>query len=314
MSTAAAVTIPTHLPKPPTQAEIMQLLRERMPGLALYNPSEIWIRAQVHGIEHFFPPDLQGAVESHPVTGEATKCDGLYLIRGRFLTQRDSSGKVIEGQDAQSIVAYLIHRERYGSMGIVWLPGRSPEEDEALKALGRDQWLRFQEERDDQTIAKRREFKINWERNPAKAGVACPPPTRVENQAMERLQEREAKKEYGYECHVDDCPGYATDDWTKYATHMRAAHKITARRTTHGAITLVNAAGDTLIVEGFGGTDGKPKDIPKGGLQGEEATGGIAEARGVLEEKTGQPPQKPVEDDHRRGPAQSRKGKGKKRG
>ncbi len=299
-NTTAAVALPTHLPKPPTQAEIMQLLRERMPGLALYNPSEIWVRAQVHGIEHFFPPDLGGSVEAHPVTGEATKCDGIYLIRGRFLTQRDSSGKVIEGQDAQSIVAYLIHRERFGSMGIVWLPGRSDAEDEALKALGRDQWLAYQEAHDDQIIAKRREFKGNWERNPAKSGVPCPPPTRAENRAMERLQEREAKKEYGYECHVDDCPGYATDEWTKYAKHMLAAHKITARRNTQGGITLVNAAGDMLVVEGLGALDGKPKEVPKEALD-TEAEDAIAEARGDLEKKSAPAP--------RRG-----KGRGKKKG
>ena len=315
MSTAAAVAgHPIAMPKPPTEAEIMQLLRERMPGLALYNPSEIWLRAQVHGIEHFFPPDLDGAVEPHPVTGEVTICNGIYTVKGRFLTQKDSSGKQIQGQDAQSIVAYLIHRERFGRMGVVWLPGRSDEEDEALKGLGRDRWLEYQEERDDEILARRREFKTNWERNPTRQGVPCPPPTSVENMAVERSQEREVRKEYGFECNVPDCPGYATDDWTKFAKHMAVGHQVRAvRNIKTGVVTLTNPAGDTQTIRSIQATDGKPKALK--GDEGADGTAeGLAEARGALE-TSGQPPQQPVKDDHRRGPKSGKgRGRGKKRG
>ncbi len=283
MSTAATMPAIGPALKPPTQNEIMKLLRERMPGLAIYNPSDQWVRMQVHGIEHFLPPDLGGAVVPHPTSGAATECDGVYLIRGRFLTQKDSSGKLIEGQDAQSVVAFVIHRERYGEMGVVWLPGRSDEEDEAMKSLGRDKWLEYQQLSDDRVIARRREFKANWERNPARQGVPVPPPTPVENSAMERLQEREHKRAYGFECGVDECPGYATDDWTKYAQHMAVAHKVAARRTTKGIVTLTNAAGDTTTLAPMSGTDGKPMDI-KDEIS-VDAAGGIAEARDAFEAK-----------------------------
>jgi hypothetical protein len=261
MSTQAIPNTPAIPLKPPSQAEIMQLLRARMPGLAIYNPSTDWLRMQVHGIEHYLPPDLDGAVEPHPTNGEPTQCDGTYLVRGRFLTQKDSSGKLIEGQDAQSIVAFIIHRDRYGEMGVVWLPGRSAEEDEALKAMGREQWLKFQNEADDRIIARRREFKANWERNPAKQGVPCPAPTRTENFAMERMQERETKRIYGFECNVDECPGYATDDWAKYVKHMHAAHHVTARRTKTGVITLTNQKGDTITIQPMEALDGNPVEI-----------------------------------------------------
>lgn len=274
---------PVAAPTPPSQAEIMKLLRERMPGLVLYNPAEIWVRTEVHGLEHFFPPDLKGAVEPHPVTGVPTKCDGTYLVRGRYITQKDSSGKTIEGQDAQAVVAFVIHRERLGEMGICWLPGRDPEEDEALKGFARDKWLAFQHAADDNIIARRREFKSNWEKNPARTGVPVPAPTPAENAAMERLQEREHKQTYGFECSVEECPGYATDDWVKYATHMSAAHQVRAKRSTDGTVTLTNQAGDTQVVGSFGATDGKPVPVKD---EAEDPAAGLETAAAALPKAT----------------------------
>lgn len=266
MSTAVENLVQTDITKlvqPPTQAEIMRLLRERMPGLSLYNPSDQWLRPQVHGIEHHLPPDLNGAVVAHPKTGEPTKCDGSYLVRGRFLTQKDSSGKLIEGQDAQAIVAFLIHRERFGEMGVVWLPGRNKAEDEALKGLGRDKWLEYQALKDDEIIARRLEFKKNWESNPSRSGTPVPAPTPVENAATERRQEREHKQAYKFNCSVEECPGYGSNDWVKYVSHMQAAHSIMARRSVkEGIVTLTNAAGDTTIIGAMQATDGKPVEGP----------------------------------------------------
>jgi hypothetical protein len=281
--------VPASSLKPPSQAEIMRLLRERMPGLAIYNPATEWLRMQVHGIEHFLPPDLDGAVEPHPTTGIPTRCDGTYLVRGRFLTQKDASGKVIEGQDAQSIVAYVIHRERFGDMGVVWLPGRSEEEDEALKALGREKWLEFQKKADDRIIERRREFKANWEKNPSRQGVPVPPPTAAENAAMERMQERDERKAYGFECSVDDCPGYATDEWDKYVKHMAAAHKITARRTKNNVVTLTNQAGDTLTEQPMAALDGKPVEV-----KGDDSEASDETAQGLAAAAQELPASKPV--------------------
>jgi hypothetical protein len=230
--------------QPPTQSEIMKMLRERMPGLRIYNPSDDWLRIEVHGIARFLPPDLGGVVLPHPQTGEDTVCNGEFLVRGRFLTQKDSSGKQIEGQDAQSIVAYIIHRERFGQMGVVWLPGRNEAEDEALRAFGRDKWLDFQGDADEKLLDQRREFKKNWEdRRP---GKPVPPPTVKQNRAMERAQTRESRRQYPFECPVQDCPGYATEEWTKFAQHLHAAHRIMASRTRNGEVTLTNAAGDVM--------------------------------------------------------------------
>lgn len=316
MSTAVSTTDITKLVQPPTQAEIMKLLRERMPGLSIYNPSDQWLRPQVHGIEHHLPPDLDGAVIAHPKTGEPTECTGIYLVRGRFLTQKDSSGKLIEGQDAQAVVAFLIHRERFGEMGVVWLPGRDAAEDEALKSMGRDKWLEYQALKDDEVIARRLEFKKNWEGNPSRQGQPVPAPTPAENAATERRQEREHKQAYKFNCSVEECPGYGSDEWAKYVSHMQAAHSIVARRSVkEGIVTLTNAAGDTTIIGAMSGTDGKPVAPPT-----EEALEAAAEmpdlnpknVHPALQGVTVQAKQEPVEADHRRGP--KARGRGKKKG
>jgi len=226
-------------PKPPTMAEIQAML----PGLKLYNPSEEWLPLEVHGrTDLWLSPDLGGAVLPHRVTGKPVACDGILEVRGRYLTQKDSSGKTIEGQDAHAVVSYLIHKDRYGEMGVVWLPGRSLDEDATYRQYGRDKFLAYQQDKDDKIINSRREFKNNWDRDSSHKGSPCPPPTPVENAAMRRLDEREHKAQYQFECPVAECPGYADNDWNGFHRHMVAAHKMDVKRDQYeGAVGVVSA-------------------------------------------------------------------------
>lgn len=260
------VVAPKQPPKPPTPAEIQALL----PGLWMYNPSEQWVSTEVHGIMRWLPPDLGGAIEPHPVTGEPVRCDGMYEAKGRVLAQRDSSGKMIEGQDAYAVVSFMIHRERLGEMGVVYIPRRDAEEDAALKQIARDVYLKYRESVDDKVIDRRREFKARWERNPAKAGVKCPPPTPTELAAMDRAQEREQKATYRFECDVQDCPGYAANEWEKFARHMQAAHGIVPKRAKYE--------------DGAGATSGAAvAAVSVDETDAEES--GMAEARGELKKR-----------------------------
>jgi hypothetical protein len=237
---------------------------------------------------------LNGQVEPHPATQEPVRCDGILDVKSRFLTQKDSSGKTIEGQDSFSIVSYLIHKDRYGEMGIVYLPGRGVDEDEAYKAHSRDQYLKFRERVDDKIVQRRREFKANWTRNPAHQGQPAPPPTEVENAAIERSELREHKAAYDYQCEVEDCVGYATHDFTKFARHMWAAHKVQVIRSKTGEITLKNQAGDVVKMAGaVRATSGvgqpvNPEAVEVGGEpgpvpeSGSEVRSGIAAASAKL--------------------------------
>ena len=237
-------------PAPPRPPSIKQI-QAMMPGLKLYNPSDEWLQLHVHGrTDLWMPPDLGGAIEPHPATGKSVECDGMYEVQGRYLTQRDSSGKTIEGQDAHAVVSYVIHRDRYGEMGIVWIPGQNPEEDAGYRDYSRSKFLDYQEKKDEQVLQKRREFKANWDKNAAHQGQPCPPPTAKENAAVERNQERAHTKAYKYECDVPECPGYAQNDWTKFRRHMLAAHKVDPKRAMYeGEVGITKDAVSAPLAE-----------------------------------------------------------------
>lgn len=218
-------------PRLPSMSEIELSLRERLPGLTIYSPADHWVPLNVFGLTHLWAvPDLDGAIEAHPVTGEPTVCNGETHIRGRYpllngRPQKDSSGKDIGGQDAPAIIKYLVGPDTYGQLGLVWLPKQSAEEDAKLREASKGVWLLYQQAKDDEIVSKRSEFKSNWLKNPAKVGVPVPPPTRAESAAMERVQLRKHNVEFRYNCPVTECPGYAENSWEKFATHMRLAHR-----------------------------------------------------------------------------------------
>lgn len=228
MSTAStAVT----LPRLPSITEMEEQMRDRLPGLVVYNPSDEWRQLHVYGLTHLWAcPDLGGAVEPHPITRVPTVCDGRSVIRGRFLKQKDSSGKIIEGQDASSMVKFIVSPENYGELGFVWLPGISPEDDRKLIDTSKKVYLAFQRSKDEMVVSKRSEFKANWEKGGLHKGIPCPPPTPTETAAMDRLQERKRAATYLYECEVVDCPGYAVNEWERFAAHMKAAHDVVVER------------------------------------------------------------------------------------
>lgn len=228
-------------PHVPSTAEMQRRLVEMLPGLHVYNPTNRWLQPEVHGITNrWLCPDLGGAIDAHPITGLPVVCDGITEIRGRtpvFTSgphagepQTDSSGKVITGQDAASVVSFMTGSEQWGQLGIVFLPGENKEEDEELKRFARQVWVDFQRKADDDIIARRMEFKANWEKNPACRGQSCPPPTPIETDAIERQQLRVHERTFLYTCPIQDCPGFAVNDWGRFQGHMRAAHQVEAKR------------------------------------------------------------------------------------
>lgn len=233
MSTSLAA-----VPKPrlPSISEIEKSLRDRLPGLTVYNPSERWLEMEVFGLTIYATPDLHGAIEAHPTMTDPNTggrlpvtCDGRTMVRGRYpmldgKQQRDSSGKVIEGQDAPAMVKFLTSPDKYGQMGLVWIPGADPAEDAKLMELSRGVYRDYQRGRDEMVVSRRAEFKANWLKSPHHKGEPCPPPTATENAAMDRLQQRKRAIEYRFDCPVPECPGYASSDWDKFAEHMKLAH------------------------------------------------------------------------------------------
>jgi hypothetical protein len=237
---ATAVSRPK-TPRLPSEKELVAAIRAATPGLRIYSPADHWLNPEVHGrTDIWIPPDLGGAVEPHPITGEPVVCDGTATIKGRYLTQKDSSGKVIEGQDAEAVVRFLISPANYGQMGVVWIPGTA--EDEGIKQEARDLYAEYQRAQDESIVARRAEFKTNWVKNPAHSGEPCPPPTDTESAASDRLQEHKRRRQYQYECDAEGCPGYAQNDWAKFARHMLVSHKVKVERESYEEVTGVVAA------------------------------------------------------------------------
>lgn len=223
-TTVRTAAVPT--PRLPSISEIEKAMREQLPGLTIYNPSPDWVLLEIFGLTHLYAcPDLGGEVQPHPVTEVPVKCDGRTMVRGRFLKDKDSSGKVIEGQDAPAMVKLIISPEKYGQMGFVWLPGISAAADADLIKRARGVYMEFQRQTDEMIVNKRVEFKANWSKSGLHKGEPCPPPTPAEQAAMDRLQERKRAAVYKYECPIADCAtGYATNDKEKFARHLAQVH------------------------------------------------------------------------------------------
>lgn len=263
--------VPRRTPPKPPSIEEMQL---RLAGLKLYSPADEWIPMEVHGITVFATPDKGGVIEAHPETGKPTVCDGITDIKGRVLNWKDSSGKKVDGQDAFARITFLIHKERFGELGMCWLPGDNVEEDAQYKVFAKEQWLKYQATIDDKVLERRREFVANWKKNPAKSGVKVPPPSPRENAAIERSELRERVRTFQFECPLSEmgqCDlGYASNEWAKFAGHMMAAHGITATQTDLG-YTLTDPEGRKLKVGSEVSVLGKKTTLTEEQLEAEES-------------------------------------------
>lgn len=238
MSTASTLVQSKPIAKPmlPRPDELEKRLRELHPGLVIFQPSSEWLPTEVFGLTFFMPPHLPGQWAEHPVkvdqNGQPLKvlCDGRLVLRNRYLTQKDSSGKVIDGQDAASMVKYLCHPNQYGQLGVVWLPGISRDEDQQQIDASIAAFSVFQRKQDEDIVAARAAFKAAFKNNPKHKGLLVPPPSPKENAAIERLESARfsgaSVETYSYSCQHDDCPGYATNDWQKFSLHCKRAHDI----------------------------------------------------------------------------------------
>lgn len=260
MSTTVSIRPPK--PKPLNIDEVRAALRRESPGLKVYNPSSDWLNPEIHGRTNIWLcPDLGGSIEPNPATGAPTVCNGVSEVKGRFLSQRDSSGKVIEGQDAESAVGVLM--THMSEMGVIYLPGRDEAEDAEFKQWARDQYRSYQWQADQEVVDRRKSFEANWKK--AHPGEGVPPPTDVEMGAYDRLAETRRVKSYKYTCDAAGCIGYVQNDWARFAKHLQTAHGITADRSRYDA--AVSGLGPSVVAA----------PVPESG---------IAEAAEAFERKT----------------------------
>lgn len=140
--------------------------------------------------------------------------------------------------------------DHYGQMGMVWLPGADAAEDARYIEASRAVWMDYQHKQDNDIVSKRAEFKANWEKQPHHRGEPCPPPTAAESAAMDRLQRRKRKAEWRFNCPVQECPGYATQEWEKFQEHMKYAHNLSGLDRSKFESGVGNVGFDSVSREG----------------------------------------------------------------
>lgn len=222
-------------------------IRAALPGITFYRWGQDWYEFRFAGNFYRIPPDLP----NHPLIpnpfaprdadgrtkpeDRTIRADGTITVRTRYGWQRrqiqgDPRGLTppiygpLLGESTEDIAVFLLmqHSER----GVMMLTG-IPEKDEQRRNESRKLVLAAQRNADEQQVSAYRERVEKWERDPNKARLPQPRPTRLQKQAQLRL---DALKESGeaigkyiceFACAVE------TNDFTEYSDHMQTAHGIT---------------------------------------------------------------------------------------
>ena len=256
MSTLPSRPLPASLTVTPD--ELAEDIRQHARGMPLYNPDGRWFHFEYGGRQFWVPPDLGGKATEHPVETDAkgrplvVKGDGILEVKDQygFLFEKPGSRKVtgyglLPGMDAIAIVVYA--QGNYGNRGIVWL--RGDETDEDRKRFAKAQLVKAKRAWAEEEVQARAAFLEHWKRTPSHQGRIPPPPTVTQREAQEFLDSNlAADQRTGAEFM---CPfwDYETEDWDRYARHMRVAHgkQVTKARPAPGA-PQTEPAGDEQAV------------------------------------------------------------------
>ncbi len=211
---------------PPSRDSLQQRLHATLQKLTIYQPGEQWFWFQHAGNGYHMPPDLGGRLVTHPVTGAQVRADGRLEVAAHigplYVKGKVTGHGVPEGETAAEIVMYAC--EEYGIRGVVLLEG--DEEDKGRIAAARKLYARFRRSSAEEAVASRRAFITNWLAQPANKGrtaAEAPPMSELQRQAQDYLDDlAEDRALANFIC--AHC-GYDTNEFSRYAKHMKAAHK-----------------------------------------------------------------------------------------
>jgi hypothetical protein len=222
----------------PTHEDLTRTLHQMERDMYVYNPAPEWVLIEHGGRPYWLPPDRGGVAVDHPTLRERdaqgrdlgplkVAADGRLGLKsawGWLEYQRGQgvkSGK-LPGQDAWEIVKFMA--EKHADRGIIYLRGDDsdvPRMTAAKKIYQANvrNWALEQQQ-------ARAEFVSHWRQQPGNkgSGKLPPPPTAIQLQAQELLDELgvERRDAAAFVCRV--CFGYETADWEKFARHMAASH------------------------------------------------------------------------------------------
>ena len=233
---------------PPSRESLQARLHAALPKLTIYQPGEQWFWFQHAGNGYWMPPDLSGRMTMHPVTGMEVRGDGRLVVGAHVGAVYDNKAHpprvvgqaIMEGETAAEIVMYAC--DEYGLRGVVLLEG--DEEDKGHIAAARKRYARFRRSSAEEAVASRRAFITNWLAQPANKGrtaAEAPPMSELQRQAQDYLDELAEDRELAnFIC--AHC-GYDTNEFARYARHMKAAHKETVLEETDEAREILPIPG-----------------------------------------------------------------------
>lgn len=200
--------------QPPSTIDVQKMLREQAPTLRLYSPKADWVPFEVHAVEFFIPPDLGGRRIPHITEDRLIEADGTLVVGTKYGTGPNSP-VVAEASD---IVKVAIRN--YEHAGVTFLPGDG--RDEALRLQAKNVHNKYRKDGAEAIVNRWGEKVTAWLAKPANKGKTPPSPPSGVLSAMEFLDDLvKDETPMAYQC--PHC-WYPTDDFEKYAKHMRVQH------------------------------------------------------------------------------------------
>lgn len=220
-----------------TPTDIAQELRRANPARYVFNPASEWVVVPFGRQVLIFPPDLPGApLVAHPaerIDGKPVMvpANGTLKVQDNFGPVLDTKTRMflkgirpIQGESADDFLRFIAGTTKYRNNGFTWL--RNDGQDEQRKRDAKKLYQSARRGWAEQELATRAETVANFKKLPGSAGQPLPPPkpTQIEAQEfLDSLLTQQAGVGTLYSCE-HGC-AVATNDFAKYAAHMKARHK-----------------------------------------------------------------------------------------
>lgn len=224
-------------------SDIAAEIRQASPPRTIYQPAPEWVTVEMGGKITFFPPDLPGApLVVHPAFRENGKpvmvrANGTLDVRDKYGPVFDSKSRkikpgirLLKGETANDFLLFIGSSEKYQGAGFTWLHG--DEKDEGRKKAAKARYQIARRKQAEQEVQSRAETVANFNKLPQNQGQTPPPPTQRQIEAQEFLDDIRAEGREGFDYVCRHGCAVQTNDFAKYARHMRVTHKETVEQET----------------------------------------------------------------------------------
>lgn len=210
-------------------------LRRSNPARLVFQPAAEWVEVPFGRQLFQFPPDLPGApLVAHPALRENGKpimvpANGTLEIADNFGPELDTKTRVfrrgmrpVQGESADDFLKHIDQTDKLRKAGFTWL--RNDGRDDQRKKLARKTYGLSRRQWAEQELQTRAEAIANFKKLPQNQGQPVPPPTSLQQEAQEYMDEMRSEASAGVAFRCEHgC--FASDDFAKYQRHMKVNHQ-----------------------------------------------------------------------------------------